>query len=75
MTEFLTARIFAKNLLAQVNEEGHRQILLNQIIDHRQDVNYIGKVRRIYRTYKWDEAREDNYNRLEAMHSMERWIH
>ena len=43
MTEFLTDNIIAKNLLAQFNEEGHRKIILDQIIDHRQDVNAIGK--------------------------------
>ena len=42
-TEVLTANIISKNILAQVDEEGHRQMLLDSIIDHRQDVNSIGK--------------------------------
>ena len=43
MNEVLTANIVDKNILAQVDEEGHRQIILDEIIDHRQDVNAIGK--------------------------------
>ena len=34
-TEILTANTIAENLLAQVDEEGHRQMLLDEIIDHR----------------------------------------
>ena len=33
-TEILTANTIAENLLAQVDEEGHRQMLLDEIIDH-----------------------------------------
>ena len=40
-TEALTANIISKNPLAQVYEEGHRKIVLDQIIYHRQDVNAI----------------------------------
>ena len=43
MNEVLTANIISENLLAQVDEEGHRQMLLYEIIDHRYDVNAIGK--------------------------------
>ena len=32
-TEVLTANIIAENLLAQVDKEGHRQLLLSEIID------------------------------------------
>ena len=42
-TEVLTANIIAENILAQVDEEGHLQINLDEIIDHRQDVNAIKK--------------------------------
>ena len=42
LTEFLTANIIAENLLEQVDEEGHRHLILDEIIDHRQDVNAIG---------------------------------
>ena len=34
-TEVLTANIIAENILAQVDEEGHRQLLLHEITDHR----------------------------------------
>ena len=33
--EVFTANTIAENLLAQVDEEGHRQLLLDEIIDHR----------------------------------------
>ena len=33
-TEILSANIIAKNLLAQVDDEGHRQLLLDEIVDH-----------------------------------------
>jgi hypothetical protein len=33
--EELTANIIAENLIAQVDEEGHRQMMLDEIIDHR----------------------------------------
>ena len=42
MTEFLTAKIISNNLLVQVDEEVHRQMLLDDIIDHGQDANAIG---------------------------------
>jgi hypothetical protein len=34
-TEILAADIIAENLLAQVDEEGHQQLLINEIEDHR----------------------------------------
>ena len=42
-TEVLTANIISENLLAQVDEEGHCQILLDDIIYYIQNVNAIGK--------------------------------
>ena len=42
-TEVLTDSIIANNILAQVDKEGNRQMFLDQIIDHRQDVNDIGQ--------------------------------
>ena len=42
-TEVITANIISENLLAQVNEEGHCKMLLDEIIDHTQDVNAIVK--------------------------------
>ena len=42
-TEVLTANIIVHNLLAQVNEEGHHQMLLYNTIYPIQDVNAIGK--------------------------------
>eukprot|EP00978_Attheya_sp_CCMP212_P030384 scaffold111497_cov63-Attheya_sp.AAC.2 len=34
-TEVLTANIIAKNLLSQVDGEGRRQMMLDEIVDHR----------------------------------------
>ena len=42
-TEVLTDNIIADNILAQVDEEGNHKIILDEIIDHRQNVNAIGK--------------------------------
>ena len=42
-TEVLTTYSIVENLSGQVNDQGHRQIFLDKIIDHRQDVNTIGK--------------------------------
>jgi hypothetical protein len=33
--ETLTANILAENILAQVDEDGHRQLLLDEIVEHR----------------------------------------
>ena len=41
-TEVLTANIIDENLLAQVDEEGNRQMFLDKIVDYIQDVNAIG---------------------------------
>ena len=34
-TEVLTANIIAENLLAQVDDEGHRHLMIDEIEDHR----------------------------------------
>ena len=36
-TEVLAANAIAENMLAQVDEQGHRQLLLDEIVDHRFD--------------------------------------
>lgn len=43
--ETLTANIIAENLLAQVDEEGHRQLLFDEIIDHRTTKDAIPKAK------------------------------
>ena len=35
--EVLSANVIAEKMLAQVDEEGHRQMMLDEIIDHRKD--------------------------------------
>ena len=42
-TEAITANVIAENLLAQVDAEGHRQLLLDEIIDHRTTSSAISK--------------------------------
>ena len=63
--EVLAANVIAENILSQVDKEGHRQILLDEIIDHRKNDNVIsmddvffttrrGLRRRKYTTRGWD---------------------
>ena len=48
--EILTANIIAENLLAQVDSEGHRQLLLKEIIDHRTDGTELKKENGYFKT-------------------------
>ena len=49
-TEILTANIIAENILSQVGEEGHRQMMLDEIIDHRVLKDAIPKSEETYKT-------------------------
>ena len=42
-TEIITANTIAENLLVQVDEEGHSQILLDNIIDYRRNNDAVHK--------------------------------
>ena len=42
--EIMPANLIAENLLAQVDEEGHRQMLMEEIIDHRKTSDAIEKI-------------------------------
>ena len=42
-TETITANIISITLLSQVDEEGHRQLLLDDIIDYRKNGNAVHK--------------------------------
>ena len=42
-TEVLAANTIAENMLAQVDDQGHRQLLLDEIVDHRFDSDAISK--------------------------------
>jgi len=64
-TEELMANIIAENLFAQVDDEGHRFVLLDDIIDHRSTEDYIsgddgfihlenGMKRRRHTTQGWE---------------------
>ena len=48
--ESLSANIIAENLLAQVDEEGHRQLLMDEIINHRKNADAIEKKDGLYVT-------------------------
>ena len=41
--EAITANIIAENILSQIDEEGHRQLMLDKIIDHRTTKHAIPK--------------------------------
>ena len=49
-TETIAANIIAENLLAQVDEEGHRQMLIDEIVDHRKYDTAISKEDGFYET-------------------------
>ena len=49
-TEVLTANIIAENLLAQVDNEGHRHLMIDEIEDHRVLEDAIPKSQGTYRT-------------------------
>ena len=42
-TEVLTANIIAENLLAQVDDQGHRHLMIDEIEDHRNNSDAITK--------------------------------
>ena len=43
MIEAITENVIAENLLSQVDEEGHRKLMLDEIIDHRKNDDAINK--------------------------------
>ena len=43
MTEVLTANIIAENLLAQVDDQGHSHLMIDEIEDHRNNSDAIPK--------------------------------
>ena len=49
-TEVLATNIIATNLLAQVDEEGHRQMMLDETIDHRKNNDAIDLKDGLYTT-------------------------
>ena len=42
-TEVLTDNIIAENLLAQVNDQGHRHLMIDEVEDHRKNPDTIPK--------------------------------
>ena len=42
-TDVLTANIIAENLLAQVDDKGHRHLMIDEIEDHRKDQDAVSK--------------------------------
>ena len=48
--ETLSANIIAESILAQIDDEGHRQLLLDEIVDHRMDKN--AEIGRDQKNYK-----------------------
>ena len=56
--ETLSANVIAENLLAQVDADGHRQLLMDEIIDHRRDDNAIKKEDAFYTTSQGTQRRK-----------------
>ena len=46
MTEQLAANIIAKNIMLQVDSEGHHYQVLIEVTDHKKDDSYIYKIPR-----------------------------
>ena len=44
MVEQLTANIIAKNMLSQVDSEGHHYQVLTEVTDHKKDDSALSKV-------------------------------
>jgi hypothetical protein len=49
-TEHLSANVIAENMLAQVGEDGHRQLMLDEIIEHRCNDDAIPRSRGLIKT-------------------------
>lgn len=58
--ETLTANLIAENILSQVNEKGHRQLMLDEIIDHK----YLGEP---------ENKGNNNRKRKRARHTINDW--
>ena len=67
--ETLTANQIAENLLAQVDEEGHRQMLIEEITDHRITKDAIPKNKATYTT-KSATPESPNNSRFGILRSM-----
>ena len=48
--EVVPANVIAENILSQVDEEGNRQLMLDEIIDHRSDESAIPIYQAFYTT-------------------------
>ena len=59
-TETLIANIITENLLAQVDEEGHRQLLLDDIIDYRRNNDAVHKSDEFIETRTGNRRRKMN---------------
>jgi len=74
--ETLAANYLAENILAQVDEDGHRQLLLDEIIDHRRtsDAVPMGQGISHNNEIRYDSKTTDN-TRMGLLPAMEGWIH
>ena len=67
--ETISANIIAENLLSQVDSEGHRQLMLDEIIDHRKCDNAISKADAFVGVSKLQEAVKCVCNGKMVVHS------
>ena len=50
--ETCTANIIAENILSQVDDQGHRQLMMDEIMDHRKTSDAINKDDPLYISHK-----------------------
>ena len=63
--EYFAANVLAKNLLAQVDEEGHRQMMLDEITNH-QTTRYLPAKGHTH-DWLWSTTEEIHHSRMGAL--------
>ena len=74
-TEELMANVIAENLFAQVDDEGNRFVLLDDIVDHRKSADALSGDDGFIVTRERYEASSSYYPRMGIVCSMEGSIH
>ena len=63
----MTAKSIAQNLFAQVNEEGHRHVLFDKIVDHRTDGKEMKQQDAFVTTKSGTQRRQETTQRWEIL--------
>ena len=69
-----SANVIAENMFASVDEEDHRHLLLDSIIDVRKTNDAVSKDDVFCEIIKWGQKKERDNKRLGSPYSVERWI-